>query len=98
MKRKKLFMLPCIAAVTIATFVGTKTIKSVEGDNNALLMANVEALSSNGDCDVVLVRDCQQKMSGEQRWGEKHDIIYCGDCESHAVTKSWDGSTCRKQK
>jgi len=38
-------MLPCIAAVAIAAFVGTKTLKSSACESNGLLMANVEALS-----------------------------------------------------
>lgn len=39
-------MLPCIAAVAIGTFVGTKALKSNAGENS-LLMANVEALSQD---------------------------------------------------
>lgn len=46
---KKKFMLPCIAAVAIATFVSTKTIKSNASEGNDLLMENVEALSLTGD-------------------------------------------------
>lgn len=42
-------MLPCIAAVAIATFVGTKAIKSDADESDNLLMANVEALSSPSD-------------------------------------------------
>ena len=38
-------MLPCIAAVAIATSVGIKDFKSNACKSNALLMANVEALS-----------------------------------------------------
>ena len=43
--KKKLFLLPCIAAVAIATFVGAKTFKSNAIESDDLLMANVEALS-----------------------------------------------------
>ena len=44
--KKKFFLLPCIAAVAIATFVGAKTFKSNAEESNDLLMANVEAMSS----------------------------------------------------
>ena len=42
---KKKFMLPCIAAVAIASFVGIKTLKANESECEELLLANVEALS-----------------------------------------------------
>lgn len=38
-------MLPCIAAVAIATFVGTKTLRSNASGCDELLLANTEALS-----------------------------------------------------
>ena len=38
-------MLPCIAAIAIATFVGTKTLKSNASECDELLLANTEALS-----------------------------------------------------
>lgn len=44
MKTKK-FLLPCIAAVAIATFVGAKSFKTNASESNELLLANVEALS-----------------------------------------------------
>ena len=47
MKKKILLMLPCIAAVAIATFVGTKSFKANASESNSLLMANVEALSED---------------------------------------------------
>ncbi|MDD6783571.1 MAG: hypothetical protein PUD79_03315 [Prevotellaceae bacterium] len=43
--KKKYFTLSCIAAVAIATFVGTKTLKSNAHEENALILSNVEALS-----------------------------------------------------
>lgn len=48
MKKKILLMLPCVAAVAIGTFVGTKALKS-NASENSLLMANVEALSLGGE-------------------------------------------------
>jgi len=40
-------MLPCIAAVAIATFVGAKSFKTSAYESNDLLMQNVEALAKN---------------------------------------------------
>ena len=45
--KKKIFLLPCIAAFAIATFVGAKALRSNASESNALLMANVEALSED---------------------------------------------------
>lgn len=53
MKKNLLLMLPCIAAVATATFVGTKALKSNACETNALLMANVEALSNNEGPDQL---------------------------------------------
>lgn len=50
-------MLPCLAAVAIATFVGTKTLESNASEGYGLLMANVEALSS-GEDDGIDIADC----------------------------------------
>ena len=43
--KKKIFLLPCIAAVAIATFVGAKSLRTSAYESNELLLANVEALS-----------------------------------------------------
>ena len=49
--KKKVIMLSCIAAVAIATFVGTKAFQS-NAYENGLLNQNVEALSQgDGDGD-----------------------------------------------
>lgn len=45
MKKKILMMLPCIAAVTIATFVGKKTFELNAFGGDTLLAQDVEALS-----------------------------------------------------
>lgn len=45
MKTRK-FLLPCIAAVAIATFVGAKSFKTNANESNELLLANVEALTN----------------------------------------------------
>ena len=45
MKKKFFLMLPCIAAVAIATFVGKKTFESHAFMRDALFAQNVEALS-----------------------------------------------------
>lgn len=47
MKKKIFLMLPCIAAVAIATFVGKKALESHAYETNSLLMQNVEALTDN---------------------------------------------------
>ena len=39
-------MLPCIAAVAIATYVGKKTFESHANETSSLLMQNIEALSN----------------------------------------------------
>jgi len=51
MGKRKIFMLSCIAAVAIATLVGTKTLQSNAYENNGLLIQNVEALAE-GDADL----------------------------------------------
>ncbi len=40
-------MLPCLAAVAIATIVGKKAFESRAYETNSLLMQNVEALTDN---------------------------------------------------
>ena len=51
--KKKIFLLPCIAAVAIATYVGAKSFKTNASESNNLLLANVEALSSELDMNAV---------------------------------------------
>ena len=45
MRKKRLFMLPCMAAVAIAVVGGTKAFRSNAYETSSLLMQNVEALS-----------------------------------------------------
>lgn len=45
-------MLPCIAAIAIATFIGKKTFELKDYVRNPLLVQNVEALTSGGDLDM----------------------------------------------
>ncbi|MBR1666055.1 MAG: hypothetical protein IJ699_07540 [Bacteroidaceae bacterium] len=45
--KKKILMLPCIAAVAIATLVGKQAYEANAYESNELLMANVEALADN---------------------------------------------------
>lgn len=51
MKKEVFLMLPCIAAIAIATFVGKKSFVSNLYEGNELLVQNVEALSSSGEDD-----------------------------------------------
>lgn len=67
MKKKILFMLPCIAAVVTATFVGTKSIKSNVRESNALLMENVEALSAGADIGGDTGFFDKYKCNGEEK-------------------------------
>lgn len=71
MKKKVFIMLPCIAAVAIATFVGKKTFEKNAFDSNAMLTQNVEALSQ-GD-DGIEVADCYEH-GGE---GEYKSVYEC---------------------
>ena len=85
---KKKLMLPCIAAVAIATFVGTKTIKS-NASKNSLLMANVEALS-----DYETITDA--KCKGEKK---NRCLLYCGLCGTRiSGTLPLEGSHSCKEK
>jgi len=49
-------MLPCIAAVAIATFIGTKALKSNANESNSILMENVEALSAGTEGLVTHIK------------------------------------------
>lgn len=49
-------MLPCIAAVAIATVVGKKTFGSHVHESDTLLMQNVEALSQNGESKGIRIK------------------------------------------
>ena len=51
-QRTQIIMLPCIAAVAIATYVGKKTFESHANETSSLLMQNVEALSGEVDNNV----------------------------------------------
>lgn len=52
--KRKILMLPCIAAVAIATFVGKKTFESSALERDALLAQDVEALSQ-GESGVFFI-------------------------------------------
>ena len=47
--KKTLFALPCMAAIALAAFVGMRTLERNKNINETLLMANVEALTSEED-------------------------------------------------
>lgn len=44
--KKTIFALPCMAAISLAAFVGMRTLERNKNINETLLMANVEALTS----------------------------------------------------
>lgn len=49
MKKKVFVMLPCIASVAIAMFIGKKSLTQNGGEARDLLLQNVEALAQKGD-------------------------------------------------
>ena len=59
MKKKIFLMLPCIAAVAIATFVGKKTFESHAYEANSLLMQNVEALAKDKENGADRKKGCK---------------------------------------
>ena len=79
MNKKSLFLLPCIAAVAIATFVGTKALKSNASESNALLMANVEALSAETE-------DSEERRNCVNNGGNWNMALCCVD--GGTVTKT----------
>ena len=81
MKKKFFLMLPCIAAVAIATFVGKKTFASNAYETNSLLMQNVEALAKPTETADV----CKWKRIDCPWW-------FTGDYE--ACLKNGDGTLC----
>ena len=72
--KKKFFLLPCIAAVAIATFVGAKTFRLNAIESNDLLMANVEAMSQEeGSGNYVI---CYHESKVRKGW----TYYDCGSC------------------
>ena len=64
-------MLPCIAAVAIATFVGKQTFESNGYDDYVLMMENVEALSQD---EGIRVASCYTEEGNE---GEFKSVRRC---------------------
>lgn len=63
--KKNSIALPCIAAIAIATFVGTKSLQTNADESNNLLMANVEAMSAAEPGDTYVPIKCYyDKKSG----------------------------------
>ena len=73
---KKKFMLPCIAAVAIASFVGIKTLKSNASECNSLLMSNVEALCKKPK-EETKPKTCSTKST------YVYDVIKCPICKNN---------------
>ncbi len=82
MKKKVFLMLPCIAAVAIATFVGKKTFESNAYDTNSLLIQNVEALASGGDNQVSSCPNGYARFKTERPypWSDEEEFTYCNGC------------------
>lgn len=81
MKKKVLMMLPCIAAIAIATFIGKKTFESHAYETKNLLIQNVEALSQSSDYveNTVLVRYARDGYC----WKSDTNYSDCPIMESH---------------
>ena len=90
--KKKFFLLPCIAAVAIATVVGTKTFKSNADERNELLMANVEALSQGESSKKVYT--CYSTITEK----DGCQVRYCQTCTFVPGTDVWYSfsSTCER--
>jgi len=72
--KKIILMLPCIAAVAIATFVGKQAYESNAYESNELLMANVEALADNEEFTCVMEKDnCNIRVG---RYAKLQAFIY----------------------
>ena len=67
--KKIFFALPCIAAVAIATFVGTKVLGSNACEHSGLLMENVEAVSLN-EQGTITIHTCytEEARLGPYTW------------------------------
>ncbi len=76
MKKKVLMMLPCIAAVAIATIVGKRTLGSNAYETSSLLMQNVAALSSGGDAPGNY-----NICYSESKVAKGHTYYDCGSCD-----------------
>ena len=88
--KKAFFLLPCIAAVAIATIVGAKTFKSNAVESDDLLMANVEAMA-NGESREVIEVECYAKLSTS--WIAYGNVLKCPEGtfygESGHLTGHW---------
>ena len=69
--KKKVITLSCIAAVAIATFVGTKVLQS-NACENGLLTQNVEALSKSESGGLDCYKHSIYKHGSQ--------ILYCDQC------------------
>ena len=84
--KKKFLLLPCIAAVAIATFVGTTPFDSNVGGSNNLLLANVEALSENeGSPNSVKCGTRETYESGFVCPGHPHLVGFKGTIYSYSA-------------
>ena len=87
--KKKIFLLPCIAAVAIATFVGAKSFKTNAYESNELLLANVEAMSKQEITGTLI--SCCRKGGGTR--GDYAYVCRPGTTFLNSTTDSPDGAT-----
>ena len=99
MRKKRLFMLPCMAAVAVATAFGTKSLQT--NASNSLLMENVEAISMG---EFTELEDCYDMGWGpdpatwQYRCPDGTTDKRIDDCPSQQdfFTKGLEGK-CKKQ-
>lgn len=91
MKKKNFLMLPCIAAVAIATFVGKKTFESHAYESHALLAQNIEALALDGEAPPSVKR--LKQVNCECTNGAKGTTLKCSpDGDLELCTPTQQGS------
>jgi len=79
MRKKHLFMLPCMAVVAVAAAFGTKSLQT--NASNSLLMENVEALSAGEQDNGTTCGGNGYKQYYEEKpygwFSSKQNFIYC---------------------
>ena len=91
MRKKRLFMLPCMAAVAVAAAFGTKAILTNARERSSLLMENVEAISQNEQGNITLMT-CYKKEArvGTYTWkcNSSVNLPNVAPCSDMAIMKT----------
>ncbi len=83
----------CVSTIIMADVISSST----QQPERKLIMANIEALTSEGDAERVIIY-CVYNMKSEPKYGERHEVIYCGDCLPHSATTEWGEGLCSREK